>query len=59
MAKKKKPYRCPETGNPDWVDWSEFQIHPDHRVGDGWDILPPVEGDDPYHGESWASKAYN
>ena len=28
----KKPARLnPQTGNVDWVDFSEAQIHPDHR----------------------------
>ena len=55
MAAKKKVGKNkinPATGNPFWVDELQVQIHPDHRVEDGWekqrDHIP--EGYDPYHG---------
>jgi len=31
---KKNPKLNPQTGNVDWVDYAELQIHPDHRSYD-------------------------
>ena len=38
----KKPARLnPNTGNVDWVDYAELQIHPDHRSYDNGGCREP------------------